>query len=144
MAAKLEVKGKCLCGAVSYSAELASPDVTICHCNMCRRWTGGVLMALMPSGKPAFSGEENIAVYQSSEWGERGFCKTCGSNLFWKLAGVDEYHLAAGALEDTSALKMASEIFVEEQPKLYSFANVPVRMTGQEFIDALMAQKEKH
>jgi len=38
--------GKCLCGAVRYSVDLESTDLRVCHCSMCRRFSGGIEIAL--------------------------------------------------------------------------------------------------
>ena len=35
-----------------------------------------------------WSGADNLATYTSSDWAERGFCKICGSSLFWRLTVV--------------------------------------------------------
>jgi hypothetical protein len=64
--------GACLCGAVSFEAEPERPEVHVCHCEMCRRWTGSALMCV--SVKPAairFGGAEHIERFPSSDWAER-------------------------------------------------------------------------
>ncbi len=33
----MEYKGKCLCGAVQFSAKKMSNKVGACHCNMCKK-----------------------------------------------------------------------------------------------------------
>ena len=32
--------GQCLCGAVTFSADVAA-EIQACHCTQCQRWTGG-------------------------------------------------------------------------------------------------------
>ena len=34
-----------------------------------------------------FEDESAIGVFESSEWAERGFCKSCGTALFYRLRG---------------------------------------------------------
>lgn len=128
------MSGKCLCGKAAYTAEVQCHDVNACHCTMCSRWAGGVALFLDCIGRPAFTGEAEIAIYRSSEWGERGFCKVCGSSLFWKVTGEDRYSLSAGTLSDQSVLRLTKEIFIEDQPAYYSFANKTVRKTGEQAI----------
>ena len=72
----------CLCGSVRMSAVNASNKVGACHCRMCRKWGGGPFMEVDCGTEVSFSGEENIRVYDSSNWAERGFCNNCGSHLF--------------------------------------------------------------
>jgi hypothetical protein len=139
-----EVKGHCLCGAVHFTAVVKSHDVSVCHCTMCNRWSGGLSMFLEVTGAPVFEGRDNIGVYQSSEWGERGFCKVCGSSLFWKLIGQDQYTLSAGALDDQSNLHLATEIFIEDKPAYHAFANDTLKQTGEEATAAFLAGNAKH
>lgn len=127
-----DLKGHCLCGGVTFTVKAKSHDVAVCHCGMCRRWAGGPLFFVEAVGAPAFTGRDNIAIYKSSEWGERGFCRTCGTSLFWKLAGEDRYTFAAGTLDDQGVLHLATEIFIEDKPDYYAFANDTVKLTGED------------
>ena len=47
-----------------------------------------------------FEGEENISVFESSEWAERGFCKECGSHLFYRLKATHQYIMPAGLFDE--------------------------------------------
>lgn len=132
MADGLDTSGGCLCGAVRFTAKLSSRDVQVCHCGMCRRWAGGPLMFVEVDGVPRFEGREAIGVYRSSDIGERGFCARCGSILFWKVAGEDRYTFAAGALDDASKLVLTREIFIEDKPHFYDFANATEKVAGAE------------
>jgi len=133
--------GRCLCGAVRFSFEAAKHDVDVCHCEMCRRWTAGPFLAIAHKGAVAFAGIENIGLYKSSEWAERAFCKICGTPLYWRFRGSDEYGISAGALDDQSGHTLTTEIFVDEKPAYYSFANATKKMTGEEAMAALLADK---
>jgi len=77
-----ERKGQCLCGAVKFTAKNAENNIDAYHCGMCRKWGGGPLMVVNCGSEVAFEGKENISVYSSSDWAERGFCKKCGSHIF--------------------------------------------------------------
>lgn len=140
MTALNDISGRCLCGAVSFTAKAPDHDVDACHCSMCRRWTSGPLLALTVDGAPSFEGGDNIQVYKSSEWGERAFCKLCGSTLYWLLSGTDQYEISAGTLDDQSRLALASEIFIDEKPAYYSFANDTKKLTGAEAMASLKPQ----
>lgn len=113
-------KGKCLCGAVSFSARDLIPDFGACHCKMCQRWSGSVFMGLtVPADAITFEGAENISRYQSSEWAERAWCNKCGSNLWYQVTAegpyAGAYHMAAGLLDDTTGLNIVREYFVDEK-----------------------------
>ena len=81
------------------------------------------------------SGEKNISIYQSSEWAERGFCQTCGSHLFYKLKDKNHYFIPAGLFENDESFAFDLQVFIEEKPKYYSFANDTKKMTGSELFD---------
>lgn len=142
MSDPLPIAGRCLCGSVTFAAKAKSRDVTACHCSRCARWSGGVLMSVDVLEEPAFTGRDKIGIYRSSEWGERGFCSVCGASLFWKLVGKDYYTLSAGTLDDPSQLHLALEIFMDDKPAYYAFANDTVKMTGAEATAALIAAQE--
>lgn len=114
--------GGCLCGSVRYTV-VAPPRVHVCHCKMCRRWSGGPSLALANAESLTIEGEANLAVYASSAWGERCFCRVCGSNLLWRSPKLGMTSVMAGSLDDESALTITSQIYVDSKPPYYDFAN---------------------
>lgn len=139
------VTGGCLCGAVRFEVEVKAAEdgaviVDVCHCGMCRRWHGGPALAVQATGPLRFENEEPLGLYRSSAWAERGFCKTCGSSLFWRMEDGSFATLAAGALDDPSRLRLDVEIYVDEQPDFYAFEGARTRLTGAEVV-ALFQQK---
>ncbi len=131
-----EVKGKCLCGAVKFEAHVKSQDIGACHCEMCRRWSSGPFLCVECAEPPQIEGVEDLSVYQSSDWGERCFCSKCGSTLFWRTRDGSHFMASAGALENSEGLRMTHEIFVDEKPDYYDFANETKKMTGAEVFAA--------
>lgn len=130
--------GKCLCGAVSFQAEGVERAVHGCHCRMCRAWSGSPLLATTVA-RVTFSGAEHIVRFDSSDWGARGFCGRCGSNLFYHLKGPDQYMLCMGAFDDQSGFDLAGEIFVDHKPPGYAFAGDHPRQTEAEFLASIGA-----
>lgn len=126
--------GRCLCGKVTFTIAETVDEVGACHCDMCRRWTGGPLLAIHCKGPVAFKGEEHIVRYKSSDWAERGFCGTCGSHLFYYFVPAGEYIMSPGTLDDQSGLTFTSQVFIDEKPDWYAFANQTKNMTGPEVI----------
>ena len=76
--------------------------------------------------------QENIEVFASSDWAERGFCKKCGSHLFYRLKQANQYIMPAGIFDNGEKLVFDHQIFIEEKPEYYSFANKTHNMTGAE------------
>ncbi len=78
--------------------------------------------------------EENgtLGVYASSDYGERVFCRKCGSSLFWRMQDGSQAYVAARAFDDPSVFSLTDEIFVDDKPDNYAFANRTRKMTGAE------------
>lgn len=89
-----------------------------------------------------FEDQESIGLIRSSEWAERGFCKKCGSNLFYHLIDRSDYQIAAGLFDDQTMLRMSLQVFTDSKPDFYDFAHETKMMTGAEVI-ALFAPKPK-
>lgn len=132
----MDATGRCLCGAVSFTARDVAAGLHACHCGMCRRWTGGPTFAVMV-GSVTFDGEARIARYDSSPWAERGFCTRCGSHLFYRLKESDQYTIEFGTFDDQRPFQLESEIYVDEKPAAYDLAGEHPRMTGAEFLASI-------
>lgn len=107
--------GQCLCGAVSFSANIGDA-ITACHCIQCQRWTGGGPLMTVRASELVITGEDRISAYHASEWGERAVCGTCGSTLYWRMQGKPVAGIAVGLLDDQSGLTVGQEIFVDYRP----------------------------
>ena len=107
--------GGCLCGAVRVRATLPALDVHLCHCEQCQRWTGGGPLTAIRVKDVALSGEDMIGTYHASAHGERGFCKKCGTTLYWKMQGKSLAFLPVGLFDDQSGMKVTEEIFVDQR-----------------------------
>lgn len=126
-----KLTGGCLCGAVEISGQADNLDVVACHCDMCRRWSAGPFMEVSCENV-VFKGEENVGRVRSSEWAERGFCKACGSNLFYHIMDSNDYQISAGLLDDQSRLQMSLQVFSDNKPPFYALENKTKMMTGAE------------
>lgn len=112
--------GSCLCGAVTFEARGSLREVVFCHCGQCRRQTGLYYASTNSAEKDlTVSGGENITWYQSSDKGRRGFCKHCGSALFWKYEGTEHISIQAGSFDMPSRLVPGYHIFCEDKGDFY-------------------------
>ncbi len=134
MAIPNQKNGKCLCGAVSVTVDIEDNSFSACHCGMCRRWGGGPALTVDGNKNLKFKGEEFIGTYQSSEWAERGFCKRCGTHLFYRLKDASFCNLPLGLLENTDHFKFQTQIFIDSKPSCYEFANKTETMTEAQVI----------
>jgi hypothetical protein len=81
-----------------------------------------------------FEHDGSLATFTSSEWAERGFCRNCGSHLFYHLKPVDQYFLCVGAFDDSSQFELASEIYIDCKPAGYAFAGNREQLTEAQVI----------
>lgn len=126
------MKGSCLCGVIGVIAP-NHEEIVLCHCSMCRRWSGGPMFAVHCGSNVQFTGADPVA-YRSSEWAERGFCGVCGTHLFYHLLPGNEYILPAGLFQDLE-FELIQEIFIDEKPGYYELNNETLKMTGQQVIE---------
>lgn len=124
--------GKCLCGEVSLSVSKLSLEVHACHCSQCRTWGGGPAFSVDCGSGVIISGEERISIFSSSEWAERAFCSSCGSHLYYRLTEINQYIVPVGLFEGEHDFVFASQIFIDEKPNFYCFADKTKEMTGAE------------
>lgn len=120
-------RGHCLCGEVRITAKNASTSVGACHCKMCRRWGGGPFMEIDCGSDVEIDGEKNISVFNSSDWAERGFCRNCGTHLFYRLRESGQHMVPVGLFEDREGLVFESQVFIDEKPY---FTHVAVSSRG--------------
>lgn len=130
MTERVEYRGRCLCGAAEAVIEPPGMSVGACHCDMCRKWAGGPQFMVECGEAASFSGD--VGVYDSSAWAERGFCKRCGTHLFYRLKQQPFYAVPVGLFDVDIPWIFEQQIFIEEKPAFYKFANETKNMTGAE------------
>lgn len=129
MKTEAKMKGRCLCGAVKITAPQLT-EMAVCHCSMCRRWSGGPFMTVHGGPDVKVEGRDKVKAYRSSDWAERAFCSECGSHLYYHLLPKNDYILSAGLFDESAQFRFAREIFVDNKPANYSFANATEQLTG--------------
>lgn len=136
------ISGQCLCGAVQITTKTTTRDVGACHCSTCRKWTGGPFLAVHCGAGVRFEGEAHISTFNSSDWAERGFCNRCGTHLFYRLKLDGQYALPVGLFDDGPGWVLAEQIFIDEKPSFYEFANPTKNLTGAEVFAAYAPPSE--
>ena len=126
------ITGGCQCGRVRYEVRGKLRDVIACHCIQCRR-TSGHFVAATACRRRAFTlvKDDTLKWYLAVSGFRRGFCNECGSSLFFEEEGGDRISIAAGSLDESQGLKIASHIFASEAGDYYEIdAAVPVSQGG--------------
>lgn len=139
-----KITGKCLCGAVQVTATPARAGLSVCHCDMCRAWSSSMYMAFeAAAGSVEATGP--VKTYVSSDWAERAFCGTCGSNLWYRITLPGpmhgQYQLAAGLFDNAGGMEPRLEVYIDHKPAGYALQGDRRQMTEDEVV-AMFAPKD--
>ncbi len=116
--------GGCLCGAVRYQVKGKLRDVINCHCSMCQRQHGGFgPHSKAPKANITITRDEGLTWFQTSKIARRGFCRECGSGLFWEPVEQGATGIVAGTLDNPTGLKTIGHIFVAEKQDFYDITD---------------------
>jgi len=110
---------------------------------MCRKWGGGPFMEVDCGAEVSFEGEQNISVFDSSEWAERGFCSRCGSHLFYRLKDTNQHMIPVGLFDDANSFSFDHQVFIDKKPAYYRFANKTKDMTEAEVFAMYAPEQEE-
>lgn len=106
-------EGGCFCGAVRYRfADVF--DAGYCHCSICRRSSGGALMAFANTPATGFrvtAGSPRV-VATSPEF-ERAFCAQCGTVMFTRSIAPERWDMVSvhlGTLDSPAQIEPAMHI----------------------------------
>ncbi len=116
--------GGCLCGGVRFAATGPLRDVIACHCRECRKQSGHFsAMTGVPLDAFELIASESLAWYRASAAARRGFCRDCGSTLFWQPDTAPRIAIAAGAFDGPLGVRLAEHIYCAEQGDYYAIAD---------------------
>ena len=111
---KLRISGGCQCGAVRYELATASEHVSVCHCRMCQKASGGPMMAFARVKKSDLRWTRGQpASFRSSSLVERHFCGTCGTPLTYNFIETGNISVTAGSLDDPEAVRPTLQYCVD-------------------------------
>ncbi|MEO5807721.1 GFA family protein [Devosia sp.] len=117
-------RGSCLCGAVQFTVTGPLPPIMACHCSMCRKHTGHYEAGTdVPRDRVGITGTDAISWYQSSEKVRRGFCRICGSSLFFDPVHADWIGIMMGAFDTPTHAKLSLHIFVADKGDYYEISD---------------------
>lgn len=108
------LQGGCLCGNIRFEIEALSDQAGHCHCESCRKATGSAFATFIWVTVDKLNWQSELpASYRSSEIASRGFCKTCGTTIYFQYdeersKGLD---IHAGSLDDPSAIEPQSHVW---------------------------------
>lgn len=119
--------GGCQCGAVRFRAETLVDNPHLCYCRMCQKATGNLFAALVgvlhedltwTRGRPA--------TFLSSEHVARGFCRDCGTSLFYQNLEGLHVSLSIGAFDRPQDIPILYQSGMEgKHPSLLHLDAIP-------------------
>ena len=116
---EIRFQGGCLCGNVRYEATGDPGNASYCHCDDCKRATGGpytvgilIKMSALHIISGAVKGYTTTA--DSGRKITREFCPNCGSPLFTKAEKCsDLVFLKAGSLDEPGVVKPSCQTWTK-------------------------------
>ncbi len=125
------MRGVCLCGAVRIDVSAFAQEVSACHCDMCRRWSGAAMFAF---GAPedAMIVEGPVRTRASSPFAERAWCGECGAHLWFREHGKD-YELSPGLFDEARSLPLVREVYADRAFAACRLAGEHRRVTRAEY-----------
>jgi hypothetical protein len=113
--------GSCMCGAVAFEIHGPMQDMLACHCIQCRKQTGNYwTSSRMADADLKFTQDQGLKWFASSGDATRGFCKECGSTLFYKRNGSTETSICVGSIDGKTGLKLAGHIYCDSAGDYYA------------------------
>ena len=124
--------GGCQCGAVRYALLETPGNACICHCRMCQKQFGSFFGAFADVPTDSFRiTRGSPGWFQSSDEALRGFCRDCGTPLFYKFMSSPRIAVSIGALDRHSDMKPQAQYGIEaREPWFADLPFLPQTVTG--------------
>ncbi len=113
------VTGSCFCRAVQYRITKPVPMAVNCHCNSCKKISGGAFSSLAVVREKRLeitTGKEDLTTYSLSEKIEKHFCRHCGTPIFNRNNRFPgRCMVALGTLDDPEGVVPSINVHCENQ-----------------------------
>lgn len=123
--------GRCLCGAVHYVVTGPLRPVINCHCDRCRRFTGHHMAATATAAADVtIIDADQVLAWFSVPGAAYGFCRSCGSSLFWRAQATPrQLSICAGTLTTPTQLRTVEAWWVSQASDYFTRADLPEHAT---------------
>ena len=127
--------GGCSCGAVRYSLNARPQTLTACHCDACKKLSGGTNLLVLTAPRDAFSHTGEVQKWRrtadSGRHSDVVRCAACGTRLWHEPQSFPVVTLTIGTLDDPSWGVPASEIWIEKASPAAIFHSDAALFHGQ-------------
>ncbi|NKL79135.1 GFA family protein [Rhizobium leguminosarum] len=108
--------GGCLCGSCRYEFAGDPPHSGYCHCDMCKKATGGPFAVLVQARIDDLAWTVGTPTsYRSSPIATRGFCGKCGTPLYLQYDGDELIRVTVGSLDHPEKIDPAGHYGAESR-----------------------------
>ena len=134
----MQIDGRCLCGHITYEAEIDPERVAICHCTDCQTLSGAAFRTVAFSTPGSFritKGriKEYVKTAASGNARPQGFCPDCGTPIYATSPGEDAtkvHSLRVGAIHQRDHLPPKQHVWNQSrQTWLSGIERLPVHDT---------------
>tara|TARA_B100000315_G_C14332716_1_gene476000 strand:+ start:291 stop:695 length:405 start_codon:yes stop_codon:yes gene_type:complete len=110
-------QGRCLCGAVRFTATGQPLSVVHCHCQSCRGQTSAPVATFAIYPRQRFAITEGTAkAYASSPGVKRSFCAACGAPLTYESEKrAEQVDVLIGAFDEPGAFTPEEHVYYAEK-----------------------------
>lgn len=135
-----EYSGGCQCGAVRFHATRLHDNPHVCYCRMCQKAFGGLFAPLVGVRREHLSWTRGTpSTFRSSTHVDRGFCRDCGTPLYWEYLDGDRVSLAIGSFDTPHAIPILFQMGLEgRHPSFPLLPGAKPMGTTEEAEDAAM------
>ncbi|MGI1679306.1 MAG: GFA family protein [Cellvibrionaceae bacterium] len=122
------ITGGCRCGEIEFSCSEKPHFVSTCHCMDCQKFSGSSFInwALFRS-KAISMGQGRPKEVSCTEGVYRGFCRDCGTHLYWRRSDRPQWvDITVGSLDQPLPYEPQAEAYVAHKlPWVILNPNIP-------------------
>jgi hypothetical protein len=112
----MQIEGACHCGLISFTAEVDSSRVMVCHCTDCQVLSGAPFRAVVAAPVETFvlrgTPKSYVKVAQSGNRRSQAFCPECATPLFATAPeNATSVTIRLGCVKQRSELVPATQIW---------------------------------
>jgi hypothetical protein len=146
----ITMSGGCQCGAVRYHVTRFTDNAHICHCRMCQKAVGNFFAALVGAPRDAVTWTRGVpARFRSSAHVDRGYCRDCGTPLFYDNVEGDRISFTIGSLDRPDMFKPKAHDGIEgRMPWFFELNDIEeghaTDFESEEWAAAIRASSRQH
>jgi hypothetical protein len=111
-----EYSGGCQCGAVRWHATEVGDNPHFCHCRMCQKAHGNMFADLVGIRHEHLTWTRGTpSEFQSSAEAARGFCKACGTPLYYRSIGGPHVSMSIASFDTPHLIPILYEMGLESR-----------------------------